>query len=173
MLSSSTAQNQHSETQTPDDYGPRTSRRDAVRLAGSGALLAALAAAHLTAGAAAQGATPAAGATPVAGATRVGLYVVVRSRTVKAGMSIDALNTATQQGLVPLIRALPGFVEYDVIQNSETRDRIAVSIFTTKAGADASTQTAADFLTSHGLTGYYESVQPDVKEGTIVTSATA
>lgn len=173
MSPRSSFQEHHGETQALADNATRTTRREAVRMAAEGAVLAAFAAAHLTAGAAAQGATPASAATPVAGATKVGLYVVIRSRRVKADKSIDELTRATSEGLVPLIRALPGFVEYDVIQNTETRDRIAVSIFATRAGASASTQTATEFLTRQGLADYYENVAPDVKEGTIVTAATS
>jgi hypothetical protein len=152
------------------DDSTRTTRRDAVRLAVGGAA-AALAAARLQGGLA-QDATPGPLASPAPG-SKEGLYAVFRTRTVKADKSIDELTRATQEGLVPIVRAIPGFVEYYVVQNAETRERTGVSIFVDKTGADESTRQVSDFLNGHGLADYYESVEPVVQEGIIVTAASA
>ncbi|MGD9711660.1 MAG: hypothetical protein AB7V46_06290, partial [Thermomicrobiales bacterium] len=64
---------------------PGATRRDALRLIGGGATLAALMTSRLQGGALAEDASPVADDD-----SKVGLYVVMRTRTVKADMSIDA-----------------------------------------------------------------------------------
>ncbi len=141
-------------------------RRDAIRLAAGGSALALIAAGiH-------QPAVFAQQASPAPPASKDGLYVVIRSRTVKADASIEELNTGIRDGLVPLIQAIPGFVEYFVMQNPDTRDRTSASVFTDKAGADQSTTVASDFINGQGgLADYYENVEPVVLEGPIVVAS--
>lgn len=154
----------------PDRGGsdaPVATRRDAFRLIGGGAAIAAFALTGSGAAALAQDATP------VAGGSHVGLYAVFRTRKVKPDKSIDDLTAAIREGFVPIVKAIPGFVEYSIVQNMETRDRTSVSIFADKTGADESTKQAGDFLTGHGLADYYENVEPVIQEGTIIVFAAA
>ncbi|MCC6792305.1 MAG: hypothetical protein IT336_11480, partial [Thermomicrobiales bacterium] len=97
-----------------------TTRRSAFRIAGGGVAIAALATLRLSGGALAQNATPA----PTD--SKESLYVVMRTRTVKSDRSLDELTAGVLDGLVPVIRAIPGFVEYYVVQNEETRERTGV-----------------------------------------------
>jgi hypothetical protein len=145
--------------------GLPATRRNALRIAAGGGALALIAAGMRRPGAIAQEASP----LPVD--SMEGLYVVVRTRVVKADMSIDELNTAIRAGLVPLIAAIPGFVEYYVVQNLDTRERTAVSIFTDKDGADESTTMASAFINGEGLADYYESVEPVVMECEVVIAS--
>jgi len=110
-------------------------------------------------------------ATPDAASGMEGRYVVTRTRKVAAGMSIDELTASIRAGLVPIIVQIPGFVEYYVVQNPDTRERTSVSIFADKAGADASTAKAAEFLKSNNLARYYENVMPVVTAGELVIFA--
>ncbi len=138
-------------------------RRNALRVAGGGAL-AMLGMAALSGRAIAQDATPAAES-----GSKTGRYVVMRTRTVKADVSIDELNGIVSDGLAPLIRDIPGYVDYYVVQNEESRERTAVSIFHDKAGIDESTRQAAEYLS--GYPDYYEDLDPILHEGTIVVEA--
>ncbi len=104
-------------------------------------------------------------------ASKEGLYVTLRTRTVKADMSMEELTTGLRDTLIPVIREIPGFVEYYVVQNNETRERTAVNIFTDKAGADESTKRASEIIEREGLADHYEDAEPIVMEGTIVTAA--
>lgn len=141
------------------------SRRAALRVAGSGALaLAMLGVAGLNGRAIAQEATPTAER-----ASKIGRYVVMRTRTVKADVSIDELNAIVSNGLAPLIRAIPGYVDYYVVQNEDTRERTAVSIFNDRAGIEESTRQAAEYLS--GYPDYYEDLDPILHEGAIVVEA--
>ena len=159
---------EHRDAASPaDGDGLKLERRAAFRLAGGGAALAALAAAGLRGGALAQ-ATPSPAASP--SPSMQGAYAVLRTRTVKADKSIDDLNCLTQTGLIPIVRAIPGFIEYVVVQNTETRARTGVSVYADKTGADASTQQVNAYLQAHGLADYDENVDPVVQEGVIVTS---
>jgi hypothetical protein len=146
--------------------GTGATRRDALRIIGGGAALAALMTAQSRGGALAQEASPVAEAD-----SKLDLYVVMRTRTVKDEASIDVLTAALTEGLVPLIREIPGFVEYYVVQNFETLERTGVSIFADREGADESTRVAGDYIASQGLADSYESADPVVYEGTIVTFA--
>lgn len=148
--------------------GPKMDRRAAFQLTGGGVALAVLAAAGLRGGALAQSATPSPASLQVA--SLEGAYAVLRTRTVKADRSIDELNRLTQEGLIPIVQAIPGFIAYFVVQNAETRARTGVGVYADKAGADASTQQVNVYLQAHGLADFYETVAPVVQEGAIVTS---
>jgi hypothetical protein len=139
-------------------------RRDALRLLGGGVAL--VATARAVTPVLAQEATPA----PASG-SKEGLYAVLRTRTVKADASIDELTAAMREGVLPIVRAIPGFVEYYVIQNADTRERTGVSVFADKEGADESTRVVGEFLASSGLADFYEDAEPIVVEGEIVTAA--
>jgi hypothetical protein len=110
-------------------------------------------------------------ATPASGEGLEGNYVVVRTRVMAQGKSVEELTTAIRTGLVPIIKQIPGFVEYYIVQNAETRQRSSVSIFKDKAGADESTSKAGDFLKTNNLTGYYEDVNPVVVDGSVLLFA--
>lgn len=71
---------------------------------------------------------------------------------------------------MPQIEAIPGFIDYYVIQNHETLERSSISIFTDKTGTDASTKRAGEFLNGQGLASYYEDVNPVITEGEIVVA---
>jgi len=144
---------------------PMSTRRGALRIVGGAAALAAFATASFGGLAFAQDATP------VAGGSKEGLYAVFRTRKVKPDKSIDDLTAAIREGLVPIIRGIPGFVEYYIVQNMETRERTSVSIFADKTGTDESTKQASAFLNGQGLADYYEDVNPVIQEGVIVIYA--
>jgi hypothetical protein len=105
------------------------SRRETLRL-GSGAALAALIAAL------SGGRVLAHDATPEAGPGSVGNYSVIRIRKIKADASGEEVTARVEEGFVPLIREMPGFVSYVVLWNAETRDWVSISTFTDKAAAD-------------------------------------
>ena len=139
----------------------RTTRRETLGRLGSGAALAALVA--MLAG----GRVLAHEATPAAGEGSAGRYTVIRIRRVKADRSSEELTTIVEEGFVPLVRELPGFVSYVVLWNAETRDWVAISTFTDRAAAEASTAAAAAFGTSSGTNDYVEG-DPIVVEGAVL-----
>jgi hypothetical protein len=143
-----------------------TNRREALRI-GGGLALAGFALAGLSRAVDAQEATPA------AGGPLDGLYVVLRTRVVKADKDANELTAAVGSGLMHIIEAIPGFVAYYVVQNDETRERTAVNIFADEAGAAESSAQASEFLNGQGLADYYEDVNPIVQQGWIVLSATS
>jgi hypothetical protein len=143
------------------------SRRDVVRIAGGGLALAGLAIAGLSRGVQAQEATP------EAGGPLDGLFVVLRTRVVKADKDPEELTVAVRDGLIPIMKQIPGFVEYYVVQNDETRERTAVNLFETEEGAAESSAKAGEFLKAQGLADHYEDVNPISQQGWIVLSATS
>ena len=72
------------------------------------------------------------------------MYVAVRRYQVKAG-SIDELARRAQEGYVPLVSQVRGFVAYyGVAVGNESI--VSVSVFQDQAGADESTRLAADWV---------------------------
>jgi hypothetical protein len=119
-----------------------TTRRGALKLAG-GAALVVVAGPKSGWAALAQEASPV--ASPAGGEDLNGKYVVVRLRTVKPDRSADELLAMIQEGLVPLLEEIPGFIWYVAGVNPETNALFSVGVFADEAGAAASTQRADEW----------------------------
>jgi hypothetical protein len=143
-----------------------TTRRGALKLAG-GVALSAFAGAGPGRAALAQEATPV--ASPAGGDGLTGNYVVIRIRTVKPDRSADELMALIQDGFVPLLEDVPGFVWYVAGANTETRGQFSVGVFEDEAGAAESNRRAAEW----GELGAAEFVEGDpvVYEGVIGVAA--
>lgn len=115
--------------------------------------------------AAGGGAGGAATAASIAGDGVEGDYVVIRSRTLKAGRSGAELLGMIEEGFVPLVAAAPGFVAYLAGANEGTRDQFSIGIYADAAGAEASTRRAAEWGT-RGAADFVEG-DPTVVQGTI------
>lgn len=103
-------------------------------------------------------------ATPAA-AELEGTYVAMRSRKLVDAAAAAALIDLIQEGFVPLVSTVPGFVAYLVATNEETLDQFALGVFDDKSGADESTARAAEW----GVQGAIELTpgDPVVFEGEI------
>ena len=147
-----------------------TTRRDALKLAGGAALMA-FAASGSGRAALAQEASPVPVASPAGGNRLNGKYVVIRLRTVKPDRSTDELMTLIQDGFVPLVEDVPGFIWYIAGVNPETRGQFSVGIFADEASAAESTRRAAEW----GELGAADLVEgdPTVYEGVIGVAAEA
>jgi hypothetical protein len=121
-------------------------RRAALRK-GGGATLAALLAAVLGGRSlAAQDA----GTPPSAGEGLEGLFVEVRLRKLKEGVSPDEVIAIGNEEVLPIIRAIPGFVLYFGSINPVTGDGLFAGVFEDQAGAAESTRRVAEWLTEKG-----------------------
>jgi hypothetical protein len=143
-----------------------TTRRVALKLAGGAALLA-VAGAGPDRAVLAQEASPI--ASPAGGNGLNGKYVVIRIRTVKPDRSADELMGLIQEGFIPLLEDVPGFIWYVAGANSETRDFFSVGVFEDEAGAAESTRRAAEWG-AQGTADYVEG-EPSVYEGVIGVTA--
>lgn len=135
----------------------RLSRRAAIHNVGGGI---AVAAAALAGGRVALAAAP---ATPVAGST--GLYASVRRYQLAPGKSMDELVRLVETGFVPILRAVPGFVEYYLIVDAATGAQVSVSVFRDRAAAEESTRRAAAWVAANVAT--FNEGPPEVTTGTI------
>ena len=109
-----------------------TTRRVALKLAGGAALLA-FAGAGSGRASLGQEASPV--ASPAGGDGLNGKYVVIRIRTVKPDRSAEELMALIQDGFVPLLKDVPGFIWYVAGANPETRGQFSVGVFADEAGA--------------------------------------
>jgi hypothetical protein len=112
------------------------SRRGAVLRFGGG--LAALLASHGIA-VAAQEASPT-GGTPAAGRA----YLAIRQYEFAPGRTMEELTAAVASGFIPIVRQVPGFREYFLVETGE--GVLSISVFTDEAGAAESTRRAADWV---------------------------
>jgi heme-degrading monooxygenase HmoA len=71
-------------------------------------------------------------------------YAVIRRYQVKAGASAEIVRRA-RAGFVPIISATPGFRAWYLVDTGNDT-LIAVSIFNDRAGAEASTKRAAEWI---------------------------
>ncbi len=99
-----------------------------------------------------------------------GQYVVVRIRKLKSGVSADDIMKTIDEGYIPLIRTIPGFVSYTGTSD-DSGTGVFIGTFSEKAGADESTRRAGEWLTANGH-DFFEG-DPTVIEGVITVAADA
>jgi hypothetical protein len=132
------------------------SRRSAVLGLGGGALAALLTSSPIPA--AAQEASPMAG-TPAAGRA----YLVIRQYQLAPGRTMEELNALVESGFIPIVKQVPGFQEYVLVETDE--GVLSISVFADRAGAEESTARAADWI-QQNLTGFYTG-PPTVTTGSV------
>jgi hypothetical protein len=113
---------------------------------GSGGLAALLAGGVISA--AAQEASPV-GGTPAAGRT----YLANRLYQLAPVHTMEELAAVVEGGFLPIIRDVPGFQEYFLIETGEG-GVLSISVFTDQAGAEESTRRAADWV-QQNLAGFF------------------
>ena len=93
------------------------------------------------------------------------MYIAVRRSKLAPG-TIDEATRRIQEGFLPLISQMPGFITYYVVDIGN--DTImTVNIFEDQAGADASTKAAGDWAQQN----LASMVTPlDVAGGTVIAS---
>ena len=138
------------------DVMSETTRRFVLKLAG-GATLLAFAGAGSGRAALAQEASPV--ASPAGGNGLNGKYVVIRIRAVKPDRSADELMALIQDGFVPLVEDVPGFIWYVAGADPETRGQFSVGVFADEAGAAESNRRAAEWGTL-GAADFVEGSRP-------------
>jgi hypothetical protein len=132
------------------------SRRSAVLRLGSGGLAAVLASSLISA--AAQEASPMAG-TPAASRA----YLAIRQYQLAPGHTVEELVAVVEGGFLPILRDVPGFQEFFLVETSE--GVLSISVFTDQAGADESTRRAADWV-QQNLAGFFVG-PPTVTTGSV------
>lgn len=131
-----------------DEIG--ATRRDALRTIGASSL-AFLALAGM------GGNAIALGATPVSEPNLEGSYAIVRVRRVKPAFSATDLAHTVIEGFGPIVRDVPGYIDYFVVPDEPQRIWVSIGIFANKAGADESTVKAIAF----GKQGTHDWVEGD------------
>jgi hypothetical protein len=121
------------------------SRRSAVLHLGSGGLAVLLASGVIPV--AAEEASPMAG-TPAGGRA----YLAARQYQLAPGHTMEELAAVVESGFLPIIRQVPGFLEYFLVETDE--GVLSISTFTDQAGAEESTRRAADWV-SQNLAGFF------------------
>lgn len=144
----------------------RVSRRTALAgIGGGAAMAAALSMLRMTPGVSAQSGD----GTPESGGS--GNYIVIRQYQLMDGVDAAEIMQQIQDGFVPIIRDVPGFVAYYYLHEPETGATASISIFADKAGSEESTLQAAGWIEEH-FEGIYEG-PPEVMAGTLGISEVA
>ena len=73
------------------------------------------------------------------------MYAAIRRYKAKPDAPISELTRRAQEGFVPLVSALPGFVAYYGVV-AENNVLVTVSIFEDQAGEEESTRRAAEWV---------------------------
>jgi len=92
------------------------------------------------------------------------MYAAIRRYKAKAGASISELTRRAQEGFVPLVSALPGFVAYYGVV-AENNVLVTVSIFEDQAGEEESTRQAAEWV-KQNIAEFIEG-PPEVTTGSV------
>jgi hypothetical protein len=132
------------------------SRRSAVLRFGGGGLAALLASSLIPA--AAQEATPMTGSPTASRA-----YIAIRQYQLAPGHTMEELAALVESGFMPILRQVPGFREYYLVETDEGLQ--SISVFTDQGGADESTRRAADWV-QQNLSGFFTG-PPTVTTGTV------
>ena len=91
------------------------------------------------------------------------MYAAIRRYKTKPG-SADVITQRAQEGFVPLVSSIAGFVAYSIVI-SENDVVTSISIFTDQAGEEGSTRVAADWV-KQNLAQYVEGV-PEITTGQV------
>ena len=124
---------------------PALSRRSAMLRLGGGGLAVLLATSLVPA--AAQEASPMAGM-PAAGRA----YLAIRQYQLAPGHTIEELAGLVESGFMPIVKQVPGYQAYFLVETGE--GVISISVFADQSGADESTRRAADWV-QQNLTGFF------------------
>jgi hypothetical protein len=81
------------------------------------------------------------------------------------------VNTTIDEGFVPLVETIPGFIAYFGSGNPDTGDMIYVGVYADKTGADESTRRGGEWLTENSYDFFVG--DPIVIEGVIDVEAEA
>jgi hypothetical protein len=97
-------------------------------------------------------------------------YLVMRHYRLAPGVAIADVVQRTEQGFVPILRQVSGFVEYYNVDlgNSEG---VTISVFSSQAGAEESTERAAAWV-QENLAEFIEG-PPEVTQGVVLLNVMA
>jgi heme-degrading monooxygenase HmoA len=75
------------------------------------------------------------------------MYIAVRKYYIHPG-AVEEWMRRVQEGFVPLIKEMPGFLAYYALKVRED-EAVTISIFETQKGAELSVQQAAEWVAKH------------------------
>jgi hypothetical protein len=86
--------------------------------------------------------------TPAAGRA----YLAIRQYQFAPGRTVEELSALVESGFIPIVKQVPGFREYVLVETGE--GVLSISVFADQAGAEESTRRAADWI-QRNLAGFY------------------
>ncbi|MCA9863956.1 MAG: hypothetical protein KC432_13080 [Thermomicrobiales bacterium] len=101
----------------------------------------------------------------------MGKYLVVRLREPSPDWPVNKVMGLIDDGYVPLVREIPGFIAYFGSSDGEAGAQAYVGVFDDQAGADESTRIAGEWLTENDYAFF--TGEPTVAEGVIGAAAAA
>jgi heme-degrading monooxygenase HmoA len=95
------------------------------------------------------------------------MYAAIRRYNIAPG-SADSIVQRVNERLLPVLNQMPGFIAYYLI-NPGDGTVVSVSVFEDRAGADASTRTATEWVRQH--LGAVVRTAPVIVTGVVATQA--
>ena len=71
-------------------------------------------------------------------------YLAIREYQLARGRTMEELHATVESGFMPIVKQVPGFQEYFLVESGG--GVISISVFADQAGADESTARAADWV---------------------------
>ena len=71
-------------------------------------------------------------------------FLAIREYQLAPGRTMEELHAAVESGFMPIVKQVPGFREYFLVEAGE--GVISISVFEDQAGAEESTARAADWV---------------------------
>ena len=99
------------------------------------------------------------------------MFASVRRYTLNSGANL-AGSPLVEQGFIPLVKKIPGFVSYSLIDGGSENGRdvlITVSVFESREGVEESVKQASQWVGANLAS--FEPSQPMIAQGAVLVSA--
>ncbi len=98
------------------------------------------------------------------------MYTMIRKYVLSPKGGLTDLGERVREGFLPVVRTIPGFVNYTAFGSEEQEHDVIVTVstFTTREGAEESAIRAAEWVAQNR--GEYQLTQPQITTGQVLAT---
>lgn len=98
------------------------------------------------------------------------MFTMIRKYTLSPKGGLTDLGDRVREGFLPIVRSIPGFVNYTAFGSEEKEQDVIVTVstFTTREGAEESAIRAAEWVAQNR--GEYQLTQPQITTGHVLAT---